>query len=204
MTVRRIGTAAAVVLMASATVALAQTGAPKKPLGKLTCEEFLAVDETFKPKVVYWAVAYGKGRRAEAAVVDIEGTEKLIPVIIVLITPDLPRLTGAHHQKVLIVKRGETLVAYCGGIDINANRLNIVNADVGQPQHDTHCRIVGPSAWDLLQTFIKRWRHHPDSAKIDSGPKGGLRGAREPVPRPITDPARISRSKLRTTGWLRS
>ena len=115
----------------------------------------------------------------------------LIPVIIVLITPDLPRLTGAHHQKVLIVKRGETLVAYCGGIDINANRLNIVNANAGQPQHDTHCRIVGPSAWDLLQTFIKRWRHHPDSAKIDSGPKGGLRGAREPVPRPITNPARI-------------
>ena len=118
--------------------------------------------------------------------------QELIPVIIALIPPqDLARLGGAHHQKVLVVKRGNILVAYCGGIDINANRLNIVDAGSGQPHHDDHCRIVGPSAWDLLQTFIKRWRHHPDSAKIDSGPKGGLRGAGEPVPGPIAAPARI-------------
>jgi phosphatidylserine/phosphatidylglycerophosphate/cardiolipin synthase-like enzyme/outer membrane protein OmpA-like peptidoglycan-associated protein len=117
---------------------------------------------------------------------------ELIPVIIALIPPeDLARLGGAHHQKVLIVKRGDSLVAYCGGIDINANRLNIVVAGSGQPHHDTHCRIVGSSAWDLLQTFIKRWRHHPGSAKIDAGPKGGLRGASEPLPRPIAVPARI-------------
>ena len=82
MRVRLIGTAAAVVLIASSTLALAQTSAPKKPLGKLTCEEFLAYDETFKPKVVYWAVAYGKGGKAESAVLDVEGTDKAIPVII--------------------------------------------------------------------------------------------------------------------------
>jgi phosphatidylserine/phosphatidylglycerophosphate/cardiolipin synthase-like enzyme/peptidoglycan hydrolase-like protein with peptidoglycan-binding domain len=118
--------------------------------------------------------------------------QELIPVIIALIPPqDLARLGGAHHQKVLVVKRGNILVSYCGGIDINANRLNIVDAGSGQPHHDDHCRIVGPSAWDLLQTFIKRWRHHPDGAKIDSGPKGGLRGARERVPGPIAAPARI-------------
>jgi acid stress chaperone HdeA len=82
MRVRLIGTAAAVALIASSTLALAQTSAPKKPLGKLTCEEFLAYDETFKPKVVYWAVAYGKGGKAETAVLDVEGTDKAIPVII--------------------------------------------------------------------------------------------------------------------------
>jgi len=82
MRVRLIGTAAAVALLASSTLALAQTSAPKKPLGKLTCEEFLAYDETFKPKVVYWAVAYGKGGKAESAVLDVEGTDKAIPVII--------------------------------------------------------------------------------------------------------------------------
>jgi phosphatidylserine/phosphatidylglycerophosphate/cardiolipin synthase-like enzyme len=130
--------------------------------------------------------------RLRAALVAAGVAPVLIPVIIALIAPDLPRLTGSHHQKVLIVKRGETLVAYCGGIDINANRLNIVNANSGQPHHDTHCRIVWPSAWDLLQTFIKRWRHHPAGAQIDSGPKGGLRGAREPVPRPIANPTRIN------------
>ncbi len=130
--------------------------------------------------------------RLRAALLAAHVAPALIPVIIASITPtDLARLGGAHHQKVLIVKRGETLVAYCGGIDINANRLNIVDAASGQPHHDTHCRIVGPSAWDLLQTFIKRWRHHPNGVKIDSGPKGGLRGAREPVPGPIASPARI-------------
>jgi phosphatidylserine/phosphatidylglycerophosphate/cardiolipin synthase-like enzyme len=130
--------------------------------------------------------------RLRAALLAAGVNPTLIPVIIALIPPkDLARLGGSHHQKVLVVKRDETLVAYCGGIDINANRLNIVDADSGQRQHDTHSRIVGPSAWDLLQTFIKRWRHHPDSAKIDSGPKGGLRGAREPVPGPIANPARI-------------
>jgi phosphatidylserine/phosphatidylglycerophosphate/cardiolipin synthase-like enzyme len=126
-----------------------------------------------------------------AALLAAQVAPPLIPAIVPLIAPDLVRLTGSHHQKVLIVKRGETLVAYCGGIDINANRLNVVDANSGQPHHDTHCRIVGPSAWDLLQTFIRRWRHHPGSATIDSGPKGGLRGAREPVPRPIASPARI-------------
>jgi acid stress chaperone HdeA len=82
MRVRLIGTAAAVALLASSTLAPAQTSAPKKPLGKLTCEEFLAYEETFKPKVVYWAVAYGKGGKAETAVLDVEGTDKVIPVII--------------------------------------------------------------------------------------------------------------------------
>ena len=82
MHVRLIGTVAAVALIASSTLALAQTSAPKKPLGKLTCEEFLAYEETFKPKVVYWAVAYGKGGKAESAVLDVEGPDKVIPVII--------------------------------------------------------------------------------------------------------------------------
>lgn len=82
MRVRLLGTAAAVALIASSTLALAQASVPKKALGKLTCEEFLAYEETSKPKVVYWAVAYGKGGKAETAVLDVEGTDKVIPVII--------------------------------------------------------------------------------------------------------------------------
>jgi len=82
MTIRRIGTAVVVALMASSTVAAAQTSPAKKPLTKLTCEEFLGVDESFKPKMVYWAAAYGKGGKPEAAVLDVEGTEKMIPVLI--------------------------------------------------------------------------------------------------------------------------
>ena len=80
MTVRRVAVASvAAVMMTGATLALAQSGAPKKPLAKLTCEEFLAVEESFKPKVVYWAVAYGKGGKPEAAMIDVEGAGSSSP-----------------------------------------------------------------------------------------------------------------------------
>ena len=69
----------AAALVAGAPVAFAQA---KKPLGKMTCEDFLAMDDTVKPKVVYWAVAYSKGGKPEAAVVDVEGTDKVVPVVI--------------------------------------------------------------------------------------------------------------------------
>ena len=83
MIVRRVVVASvAAVLMTGATLALAQSSAPKKPLAKLTCEEFLAVEESFKPKVVYWAVAYGQGGKPESAGVHVEGIEKMIPVLI--------------------------------------------------------------------------------------------------------------------------
>jgi len=83
MTLRRAAVAAlTAVWMTGWALAFAQSSPPKKPLGKVTCEEFLAVDETFKPKMVYYAAAYGKGGKPEAAVLDAEGTEKLIPVII--------------------------------------------------------------------------------------------------------------------------
>jgi len=109
---------------------------------------------------------------------------RLIAVIFRIIEPDLARLTGSHHQKVLVVKRGDTLVGYCGGIDMNPNRVRVVDADTGQPHHDTHCRIVGPSAHDLLSTFVSRWRHHPGSGRF-----GGLRGDGLAVPAAIASPS---------------
>jgi acid stress chaperone HdeA len=75
-----IGGAVAVSLLAGATGGFAESG--KKPLGKMTCEDFLAVDDTFKPKVVYYAVAYAKGGKPEAAIIDVEGTEKITPLLI--------------------------------------------------------------------------------------------------------------------------
>ena len=67
-------------LMMGATGAFAESA--KKPLGKMTCEDFLAVDDTFKPKVVSYAVAYAKGGKPEAAVIDVEGIDRLTPVLI--------------------------------------------------------------------------------------------------------------------------
>lgn len=59
--------------------ALAETN--KKPVSNWTCEEFLAVEGDFQPKVVYWATAKTKSGKP-GSIVDIEGTEKVVPMVI--------------------------------------------------------------------------------------------------------------------------
>jgi acid stress chaperone HdeA len=62
--------------------ATAPKAAGKKPLAKMTCEDFVGLDEGFQPKAVYWAVAYGKHGEPEAEAVDMEGVETLVPFVI--------------------------------------------------------------------------------------------------------------------------
>ncbi|MGB4810942.1 MAG: HdeA family protein [Methylophilaceae bacterium] len=50
----------------------------------MTCEEFLQFDDVVKPKVVYWVHGFtwdNKGKHKEATI-DIDETEKMIPVVI--------------------------------------------------------------------------------------------------------------------------
>lgn len=74
------------IVLATAVAGLATTSAfaagNKKPVSKWTCAEFLAVDDQFKPKVVYAATAYSKAGKPEADVIDIEGTERVTPMIV--------------------------------------------------------------------------------------------------------------------------
>jgi acid stress chaperone HdeA len=72
----------AAVLVAAPTVALGQSAGAKKPLGKMTCEDFLGFEESFKPKIVYWAVAYAQGGKPESAGVHVGGIEKMVPTLI--------------------------------------------------------------------------------------------------------------------------
>jgi len=60
----------------------AHHGAAKKPLAKMTCEDFVGLDESFQPQAVYWAVAYGKHGQPEAETVDVEGIENVIPIVV--------------------------------------------------------------------------------------------------------------------------
>lgn len=62
--------------------ALAADKATTKHLDKMTCEEYLGLDESIQPKVVYWAVAYGKSGEPKAAVIDVDGIETAIPFIV--------------------------------------------------------------------------------------------------------------------------
>lgn len=141
-------------------------------------------------------------------------------------TPNPIAAFGSHHQKVLIVKGSEGLITFCGGIDINDDRIRATggsgssgsgssggssgsggsgssgslgsganlsggSSGGGNPMHDDHCQIVGPSAHDLLQTFIRRWDHHPDHVRLDRT-RGALLGRSEPVPAPIPSPGGLS------------
>ena len=51
----------------------------KKPVANWTCADFLSIDDQFKPKVVYAATSHAKGK--SDGIIDIEGTEKVIPAI---------------------------------------------------------------------------------------------------------------------------
>ena len=72
----------AATLIAGPTLALGQSAGEKKPLGKMTCEDFLGFEENFKPKVVYWAVARSQSGKPESAGVNVAGIEKIVPAII--------------------------------------------------------------------------------------------------------------------------
>jgi phosphatidylserine/phosphatidylglycerophosphate/cardiolipin synthase-like enzyme/outer membrane protein OmpA-like peptidoglycan-associated protein len=100
----------------------------------------------------------------------------------------LDHVIGGHHQKILVVKGTDGLIGFCGGIDINKDRIAVVGGTTGEPLHDVHARIVGPSSWDVLQTFIRRWDHHPDHASIDKQ-QGDLLGRRERVPAALSSAA---------------
>jgi len=64
-------------------VATSAVGAEsKKPIAEWACTDFLAVDDQFRPKVVYAATAYVNGGKPEVSVIDIVGTEKVIPMVI--------------------------------------------------------------------------------------------------------------------------
>lgn len=49
---------------------------------KMTCEDFLTLEDVAKPKVVYWAEGYDRKGKAEDATVDVETTDSLVPLII--------------------------------------------------------------------------------------------------------------------------
>jgi phosphatidylserine/phosphatidylglycerophosphate/cardiolipin synthase-like enzyme len=93
------------------------------------------------------------------------------------ITDDLTPPNGAHHQKVLIVNGSQGLIAFCGGVDINPDRIHTKDTfgvvAPGAPLHDVHCQIQGEGANELLQVFVERWNSHPKARPIDQA-KGGL------------------------------
>ncbi len=98
----------------------------------------------------------------------------------------LSYFVGSHHQKVIVVNGNQGLIGFCGGVDINWDRIRprasgSSSGTAGAPLHDVHCRIAGPAAHDLLGVFIQRWFANSEHTSIDQN-RGPLRGLTEPVP----------------------
>jgi LysM repeat protein len=58
-----------------------QASSPKAD-AKMTCEEFVGLEESFQPEAVSWAVAYGEDGEPEAEAVDVEGIETVVPFVV--------------------------------------------------------------------------------------------------------------------------
>lgn len=71
--------AAYILTAAAALVAVTAHAEPKKPVTKWSCEEFLAVQDDFQPKVIYWSSAKTRGG---VSIIDIDGAEKVVPMVI--------------------------------------------------------------------------------------------------------------------------
>ena len=63
-------------------VTATHNAATKKPVSKMTCEDFLVLDESFQPQAVSLAVAYGSNGEPKAESLAVEGVETVTPYII--------------------------------------------------------------------------------------------------------------------------
>ncbi len=67
---------------------------------------------------------------------------------------------GAHHQKILLVYGNDGLIGFCGGIDIDPNRISYL--------HDVHVRVQGWAAEELWKIAEQRWAESEDNSKPPS------------------------------------
>ncbi len=68
-------------ILLSATMTSPVLAATHKP-AKMTCDEFVMLDDVVKPKVVYWAEGFNRKGKLVDAVVDIDATDKLVPIVV--------------------------------------------------------------------------------------------------------------------------
>lgn len=53
-----------------------------KPVAMWTCKDFLSLDESYRPTAIGFAEALNKKGQAEDSVLDIDGLEKITPILI--------------------------------------------------------------------------------------------------------------------------
>jgi len=74
------------------------------------------------------------------------------------------RVFGSHHQKFLVVFLSQDeAVTFCGGIDINPNRIDNPDHSLFFAYHDTHAQLEGPVTADFMRLYVERWNDHNDA-----------------------------------------
>jgi phosphatidylserine/phosphatidylglycerophosphate/cardiolipin synthase-like enzyme len=76
---------------------------------------------------------------------------------------------GDHHQKFMVIKKGKTTIAYCGGLDISGARTPAYWTD-DWVWHDIHAKLEGLIAKDIEREFVLRWNREKDKAKTSEKP----------------------------------
>jgi len=75
-------TLAAAVLLTQSGLAFAQSSPVRKPGRQMTCGDFLLVEDTVKPEMVYWAATRDpRGGHVNAAI-DVDATDRMVPVLV--------------------------------------------------------------------------------------------------------------------------
>ncbi len=82
---------------------------------------------------------------------------------------DLLPGVNAYHQKIAVVKKADGWVAYCGGIDLNPNRMDDARHLAIGPYHDVHARVDGPAVRALAITIMDRWNDEAPDDTVAMG-----------------------------------
>lgn len=111
---------------------------------------------------------------------------------IVSLALEAQRRFSVFHQKIQIVRNTSGVHAYCGGIDLNAGRLQTPAHASVSPFHDVHARVDGPAAGELATTFVERWRRASSTTLALDTP-----GALDGLPTTGPDVVQVARTYYR-------
>jgi phosphatidylserine/phosphatidylglycerophosphate/cardiolipin synthase-like enzyme len=75
---------------------------------------------------------------------------------------------GTHHQKFMVIRKGKTITAWCGGLDIAPPRTPAGWG--GFVWHDVHAKLEGRIARDLEREFVLRWNREKDASTAAARP----------------------------------
>jgi acid stress chaperone HdeA len=75
-------TLTAAFLLTQSGLAFAQSSPVRKPGRHMTCGDFLVVDDTVKPEMVYWAATRDPRGSFVNAVIDVDATDRIVPLVV--------------------------------------------------------------------------------------------------------------------------